>query len=34
MAADLIVANNTLAQIPDLNDAVAGLATLLAPTAG
>ena len=30
-AADLIVANNTLAQIPDLNDAVAGLATLLAP---
>jgi len=31
MAADLIVANNTLAQIPGLNDAVAGLARLLAP---
>jgi predicted TPR repeat methyltransferase len=28
--ADLIAANNTLAQIPDLNDAVAGLALLLA----
>jgi predicted TPR repeat methyltransferase len=30
MRADLIAANNTLAQIPDLNDAVAGLALLLA----
>jgi SAM-dependent methyltransferase len=30
-AADLIACNNTLAQIPDLNDFVAGLAELLAP---
>ena len=30
-SADLIAANNTLAQIPDLNDAMAGLAELLAP---
>ncbi len=30
LRADLIAANNTLAQIPDLNDAVAGLAILLA----
>ena len=29
--ADLIACNNTLAQIPDLNDFVAGLAELLAP---
>ena len=29
--ADLIVANNVLAHVPDLNDFVAGLATLLAP---
>jgi predicted TPR repeat methyltransferase len=29
-SADLIVCNNTLAQIPDLNDVVAGIATLLA----
>jgi len=29
--ADLIACNNTLAQIPDLNDAVAGIAALLAP---
>jgi SAM-dependent methyltransferase len=30
--ASLIACNNTLAQIPDLNDAVAGMAELLAPT--
>jgi SAM-dependent methyltransferase len=30
--ADLIIGNNVLAQVPDLNDFVAGLATLLAPT--
>lgn len=29
---DLIVGNNVLAQVPDLNDFVAGLALLLAPT--
>ena len=29
--ADLIVVNNTLAQMPDLNDAMAGLAILLGP---
>lgn len=29
--ADLVVANNVLAHVPDLNDFVAGLATLLAP---
>jgi hypothetical protein len=29
--ADLIVANNVLAQVPDLNDFVAGMAILLAP---
>jgi SAM-dependent methyltransferase len=29
--ADLLVGNNVLAQVPDLNDFVAGLATLLAP---
>jgi SAM-dependent methyltransferase len=29
--ADLIVANNVLAQVPDLNDFVAGMALLLAP---
>jgi SAM-dependent methyltransferase len=29
--ADLIVANNVLAHVPDLNDFVAGIATLLAP---
>ena len=31
-SADLIACNNTLAQIPDLNDVVAGMAELLAPT--
>jgi SAM-dependent methyltransferase len=31
-AADLIACNNTLAQIPDLNDVVAGFAELLAPS--
>ena len=31
--ADLIACNNTLAQVPDLNDFVAGIAELLAPTA-
>ena len=30
-AADLIVANNVLAHVPDLNDAVAGIAALLKP---
>jgi 2-polyprenyl-3-methyl-5-hydroxy-6-metoxy-1,4-benzoquinol methylase len=30
--ADLLVGNNVLAQVPDLHDFVAGLATLLAPT--
>ena len=30
-AADLIVANNVLAQVPDLNDFVAGIRVLLAP---
>ncbi len=30
--ADLIVGNNVLAQVPDLNDFVAGIATLLKPT--
>jgi SAM-dependent methyltransferase len=30
-AADLLIANNVLAHVPDLNDFVAGLATLLAP---
>jgi hypothetical protein len=30
--ADLIVANNVLAQVPDINDFVAGIAALLAPT--
>jgi SAM-dependent methyltransferase len=30
-SADLIICNNTLAQIPDLNDFVAGMAELLAP---
>jgi SAM-dependent methyltransferase len=30
--ADLIVANNVLAHVPDLNDFVAGIATLLAPS--
>jgi SAM-dependent methyltransferase len=30
-SADLIACNNTLAQIPDLNDVMAGIATLLAP---
>jgi hypothetical protein len=30
--ADLIVANNVLAQVPDLNDFVAGIRILLAPT--
>lgn len=29
--ADLIIANNVLAQVPDLNDFVSGIATLLAP---
>lgn len=29
--ADLLVANNVLAHVPDLNDFIAGLATLLAP---
>ena len=29
--ADLIVANNVLAQVPDLNDFVSGMRTLLAP---
>jgi SAM-dependent methyltransferase len=29
--ADLVVANNVLAHVPDLNDFVAGIATLLAP---
>ena len=29
--ADLIVANNVLAQVPELNDFVAGMAHLLAP---
>ena len=29
--ADLLIANNVLAHVPDLNDFVAGLATLLAP---
>jgi SAM-dependent methyltransferase len=29
--ADLVVANNVLAQVPDLNDFVAGMAALLAP---
>jgi len=32
IAADLLVGNNVLAHVPDLNDFVAGLATLLAPT--
>jgi SAM-dependent methyltransferase len=31
VAADLLVGNNVLAQVPDINDFVAGLATLLAP---
>jgi SAM-dependent methyltransferase len=31
-AADLIVGNNVLAQVPDLNDFVAGIALLLKPT--
>jgi SAM-dependent methyltransferase len=31
-AADLIVANNVLAHVPDINDFVAGVRTLLAPT--
>jgi hypothetical protein len=30
--ADLVIGNNVLAQVPDLNDFVAGVATLLAPT--
>jgi SAM-dependent methyltransferase len=30
-SADLIICNNTLAQVPDLNDFVAGIAELLAP---
>jgi SAM-dependent methyltransferase len=30
-SADLLIANNVLAHVPDLNDFVAGLATLLAP---
>ena len=30
-AADLVVGNNVLAQVPDLNDFVAGIATLLKP---
>ena len=30
--ADLLVGNNVLAQVPDLNDFVAGIRTLLAPT--
>ena len=30
-SADLIACNNTLAQVPDLNDFMAGIATLLAP---
>ena len=30
-AADLLIANNVLAHVPDLNDFVAGLAALLAP---
>jgi SAM-dependent methyltransferase len=30
--ADLLIGNNVLAQVPDLNDFVAGLAVLLAPT--
>jgi SAM-dependent methyltransferase len=32
MAADLVVANNVLAHVPDLNDFVAGLAYILKPT--
>jgi len=31
-AADLIIGNNVLAQVPDLNDFTAGMARLLAPT--
>jgi C-methyltransferase C-terminal domain/Putative zinc binding domain/Methyltransferase domain len=31
-AADLIIGNNVLAQVPDLNDFVSGMAELLAPT--
>jgi C-methyltransferase C-terminal domain/Putative zinc binding domain/Methyltransferase domain len=31
-AADLIIGNNVFAQVPDLNDFVAGMAELLAPT--
>jgi SAM-dependent methyltransferase len=31
LAADLLLGNNVLAHVPDLNDFVAGLATLLAP---
>jgi predicted TPR repeat methyltransferase len=31
-AADLFVCNNTLAQVPDINDFVAGITELLAPT--
>jgi SAM-dependent methyltransferase len=30
--ADLLIANNVLAQVPDLNDFVAGMKTLLSPT--
>jgi hypothetical protein len=30
--ADLVIGNNVLAQVPDLNDFVAGIAVLLAPT--
>ena len=32
VAGDLVVGNNVLAHVPDLNDFVGGLATLLAPT--
>ena len=31
--ADLIIGNNVLAQVPDLNDFVAGMQVLLAPMA-
>jgi SAM-dependent methyltransferase len=34
LAADLLLGNNVLAHVPDLNDFVAGLATLLAPGGG
>ena len=33
-SADLVIANNVLAHVPDINDFVSGIARILKPTAG